>query len=38
VYATGSSTPGIWYMEKTAGTFDTTSVGETFSGTDWTAQ
>lgn len=38
VYATGSSTPGIWYMEKTAGTFDTTAVGETFDGTSWTAQ
>ncbi len=38
VYATGSLTPGIWYIDKTAGTFNTTSVTETFVGTDWTAQ
>lgn len=38
VYATGSLTPGIWYIDKTAGTFDTTSVGSDFIGTSWTAQ
>jgi uncharacterized protein YxeA len=38
VYATGSATPGIWYRDKIAGTFDTTDVTETFVGTDWTAQ
>ena len=38
VYATGSSTPGIWYQVKIAGGWDSTSVTETFDGTNWTAQ
>ena len=38
VYATGSATPGIWYIEKIAGNWDTTTVGSDFIGTSWTAQ
>mgnify|MGYP001557940414 FL=1 len=38
VYATGSLTPGIWYIDKIAGNFDTTAVAETFTGASWTAQ
>jgi hypothetical protein len=37
-YATGSSTPGIFYKEKVAGNWTTETASTTFSGSGWTAQ
>ena len=38
VYCTGSSTPGIFYKTKEAGSYTTETVDSTFTGSGWTAQ